>query len=56
MLWIKNFSTEAMAQKKSPRGVRTIQTPENIHAVRQAVENSATRSAVKHAIAFDISD
>ncbi|PSN37686.1 hypothetical protein C0J52_22004 [Blattella germanica] len=57
LLWVKNYRTGAMALKKKPPGdVRTIRTPRNIQAVKQAVQNSPTRSAAKHAIAIGISD
>ncbi|PSN56016.1 hypothetical protein C0J52_13723 [Blattella germanica] len=50
LLRIKNFRTEATAQKKKPPGdERIIRTPENI-------ESSANHSAEKHAIALGISD
>ncbi|PSN39208.1 hypothetical protein C0J52_22281 [Blattella germanica] len=55
LLWVKNFRTDAMTLKKKPPGdVRSIRTPRNIQAVRQAVQNSPTRSTAKHAIAFQV--
>lgn len=57
LLWVENFRlTGSALKKKSPGGVRTVQTQENIEAVRWAVENSPRRSASKHGAALGISD
>ena len=57
LLWVHNFRTTASATKKKQGGsARTVRTPENVEAVRNAVEQSPRRSAVRHAQALRLSD
>jgi len=57
LLWVHNFRTTASATKKKQRGsARTVRTPENFEAVRNAVEQSPRRSAERHAQALGLSD
>jgi hypothetical protein len=55
LLWVRNFreTGSALKQKWFSRPY-SVQTPENIAAVRQAVNTSPQRSAVKHALALGI--
>lgn len=55
-LWIQNCrSTASTAKKKPPVHVRTMRTPPNIRAVRQAMFGSPYRSAKKGAAALHLS-
>ena len=55
--WVHNFRSTASATKKKQSGsARTVRTPENVEAVRNAVEQSPRRSAVRHAQALRLSD
>ena len=57
LLWVHNFRTTASAMKKKQGGsARTVRTLENVEAVRDAVEQSPRRSAVRHAQAQRLSD
>jgi len=57
LLWVHNFRTTACAMKKKQGGsAPTVRTPENVEAVRNAVEQSPRRSAVRHAQALRLSD
>ena len=57
LLWVHNFRTMASATKKKQSGSAwTVRTPENVEAVRNAVEQSPRRSAVCHAQALRLSD
>jgi len=57
LLWVHNFRTTASATKKKQGGsARTVRTPENVEAVRNAVEQNPRRSAVRHAQALRLSD
>ena len=51
-----NFLTTASATKKHGVSKRTVRTPENVEAVRNAVDQSPRRSAVRHAQALRLSD
>ena len=55
-LWVHNFRTTASATKKHGVSKRTVRTPENVEAVRNAVDQSPRRSAVRHAQALRLSD
>jgi len=56
LLWVHNFRTMASATKKHVVSKRTVRTPENVEAVRNAVDQSPRRSAVRHAQALRLSD
>ncbi|XP_050302993.1 uncharacterized protein LOC126740872 [Anthonomus grandis grandis] len=57
LLWVLNFRATGSALKRKLTGrPRSVQTPENIAAVREAVERSPRRSAIKHASALRLSD
>ena len=57
LLGVHNFRTTASATKKKQGGsARTVRTRENVEAVRNAVEQSSRRSAVRHAQALRLSD
>ena len=57
LLWVSNFRAIGSALKRKSTGrPRSVRTPENVAAVREAVERSPSRSAVKHASALCLSD
>ena len=57
LLWLHNFHTTASAMNKKHGGSAwTVRTPENIEVVRNAVEQSPCRSAVRHVQALRVSD
>jgi hypothetical protein len=57
LLWVGNFrQTGSTLKQKSSSRPRSVRTPENIAAVRQAVATSPQRSAVKQALALGISE
>jgi len=56
LLWVHNFHTTASATKKHGVSKRMVITPENVEAVRNAVDQSPRRSAVRHAQALRLSD
>jgi hypothetical protein len=56
LLWISNlWATGSTLKRKSPGRPRTVRTPENVEAVRASIQQSAKRSARKHAMALGIS-
>ena len=55
-LWVHNFRTTASATKKHGVSKRKVRTPENVEAVRNAVDQSPRQSAVRHAQALRLSD
>jgi len=57
LLWVHNFRTMASAMKtKQGESARTVRTPENVEAMRNAVEQSSRRSAARHAQALRLCD
>lgn len=53
--WIRNFEETGSAMKKKPRGrVRTVRTPDNIQAVREAVIRSPHRSIRRHSASLQV--
>jgi uncharacterized protein YlaI len=57
LLWVRKVRTMASATKKKQGGsARTVRTPENVEALRNAVQQSPRRSAVCHAQALRLSD
>lgn len=57
MKWVNNFQRTGSLRPGTARGgERTVRTPENIERVRQAVEASPRRSAVRHARALRMSN
>lgn len=57
LLWVSNFRATGSALKRKSTGrPRSVRTPENVAAVREAVERSPSRSALKHAAALRLSD
>jgi hypothetical protein len=53
---VENFRTSASALKKKPPGsVCTVQSPQNIEAVRQSSIKSPRHSARRHSVAIEIS-
>ena len=57
LLWAHDFRTTASAtKKKQGESAGTVRTPENVEAVRNAVEQRPRLSAVRHAQALRLSD
>ena len=55
--WVSNFrATGSALKRKSTSRPRSARTPENIAAVRESVQRSPSRSAVKHAALLRLSD
>jgi hypothetical protein len=55
LLWVGNFrGTGSALKQKSCGRPRSVRTPDNIAAMRQAVTTSPRHSAVKHALALGI--
>ena len=56
LLWVHNVLTTASATKKHGVSKRTVRTPENLEALRNAVDQSPHWSVVRHAQALRLSD
>jgi hypothetical protein len=57
LLWVANFrATGSALKKKLPRRPRTVRSPQNVQAVRQAITQSPWCSARKHAAAIGMSE
>jgi hypothetical protein len=54
--WVEKWQATGTVSNKFVGTSRTVRTPENIAIVRNAVQQSPTRSAVRQAAALDISD
>jgi hypothetical protein len=55
LMWVSNFEETGLAlKKKLPGGRQTVRMPENIAALRTAVNRSPRWLAVRHAIAMNI--
>lgn len=56
-LWVCNFRQTGSALKRKPTGrPRTATTPENVARVRESVQQSPRRSALKHSAALGLSE
>jgi transposase-like protein len=57
LLWVHDVHTMACATKKKHGGSeRTVRSPENVEVVRNTVDQSPRRSAVRHAQGLRLSD
>ncbi|PNF43556.1 hypothetical protein B7P43_G03903 [Cryptotermes secundus] len=54
--WAQNFEATGSTLKKKGGSVKTARTPENVAAVREAIELSPRRSARRHATALGLSE
>lgn len=54
--WARDFDNTGNVTSKFRGGVRTVRTPEVIDAVRQAIQRSPQRSALRHSMALQISE
>lgn len=56
-LWVHNFQETASALKRKPPGrERTVRTPTNVAAVREAMERNPRRSALHLSLELNVSD
>ena len=54
--WVRNFEATGSTLKTKGGSVKTIRTPDNIAAVREAVERSPHRSARRHYVSLGLSE
>ncbi|PNF24574.1 hypothetical protein B7P43_G03061 [Cryptotermes secundus] len=54
--WVQNFEATGSTLKKRGGSVKTACTPENVAAVREAIEQSPRRSAHHHATSLGLSE
>ena len=54
-VWVHNLSTKGQTVSRRGGSARTVRTPENVEAVRQAIGRSPRRSAKCHSIALGLS-
>ena len=54
--WVRNFEATGSTVKKKGCSVKTVRTPENIAAVREAIGRSSHRYARRHAVSLGLSE
>jgi len=54
--WVRNFEATGSTLKKKGGSVKTVCTPENIAVVREAIERSPHRSALRHSVSHGLSE
>lgn len=55
-IWVRNFEATGSTLKKKGGSVKTVRSPENVAAVRGAIERSPGRSARRHSVALGLSE
>jgi hypothetical protein len=54
--WVRNFEATGSTLKKKGGSGKTVRTPENIAAVREAIETSPHHSARRHSVSLGLSE
>ena len=54
--WVRNFELTGSTLKRKGGIVKTVRTPENIAVVREAIERSPRRSALRHSMSLGLSE
>jgi hypothetical protein len=54
-IWVRNFEATGSTLKKKGGSVKTVHTPKNIAAVREAIERSPHRSVRRHSVSLGLS-
>jgi len=54
--WVRDFEVTGFTLKTKGGSVKTVRTPENIAVVREAIERSPHRSALRHSVSLGVSE